>query len=494
MTLSIQWVMEVAQQLADEQGQGLRVIGVKNVRAAKWIEIEPAQSVSVIANWRDDDYVNVDIIGHLSALVHLSSTPPVHPNVTWAAQSDEQTPPLKAQAIYTSRWMFHGSAYQGIEDLIGISPTGIRGILRNDGVPGALLDNVGQLFGLWVMLTQSEDRVVMPVRLLNVEFFGPPPPIGDLLPCDVQIESVDRREVKANMTLWHNHKVWAVFTGWSDWRFETSGQLWSLMRYPERTLFAHTLMNGKGVTLTLAERISTAASSREFLVGRCLNKKERTEYRALSVHRQRDWLAGRIATKDALRQWAWSRGVGTLFPIEIGVDQAVTDRPPQFDVEALPQALQASYALSITHSDGLALAAMLHPERQNGAIGVDLEKVEHRTQEWREVSFSTNELARLASLSKERYDDALTSWWTIKESAAKCASQLGIVAGLGTPQKWQIDAWHMTNEMPLYEEVEVLSSGTANVRLLDKERYFKVAWWLFRRHQQTWACSLCLGD
>ena len=66
--------------------------------------------------------------------------------------------------------MFHGEAYQGIDSLIGIAPQGIRGVIRHDDTPGALLDNVGQLFGLWVMLTQSVDRVVMPVRLERVQF------------------------------------------------------------------------------------------------------------------------------------------------------------------------------------------------------------------------------------------------------------------------------------------------------------------------------------
>ena len=65
--------------------------------------------------------------------------------------------------------MFHGPAYQGIDELTGIAPRGIRGVIRNDGTPGALLDNVGQLFGL-VMLTQAVDRVVMPVRLERVSF------------------------------------------------------------------------------------------------------------------------------------------------------------------------------------------------------------------------------------------------------------------------------------------------------------------------------------
>ena len=49
------------------------------------------------------------------------------------------------------------------------------------------------------------------------------------------IEEVSRREVKARMALWCRGRVWATFEGWRDWRFETSGALWGLMRYPSVT-------------------------------------------------------------------------------------------------------------------------------------------------------------------------------------------------------------------------------------------------------------------
>ena len=196
----------------------------------------------VSARWLDEHEIHVTLKGHLSARAQVLTTPSAPPEIPWVPFEAEQSSPLRATDIYAERWMFHGEAYQGIDALIGIAPKGIRGVIRHDDTPGALLDNVGQLFGLWVMLTQSIDRVVMPVRLERVQFYGPPPPRGAQLPCAVQIEELGRREVKARMVLWYEGQVWATFVGWRDWRFETSGTLWGLMRYPEHNLYSAALV------------------------------------------------------------------------------------------------------------------------------------------------------------------------------------------------------------------------------------------------------------
>ena len=485
MTLSVQWVMEVAQQLADEVGQHLQVRGVQGVRAAKWIEIEPPQVVQVEAKWLSSEMIKVEIKGHLSATVNLSTIAPTVPNLEWSAQEGERIPPITGSQVYAERWMFHGPAYHGIHSLSGISPHGIRGIIENKGTPGALLDNVGQLFGLWVMLTQREDRVVMPVRLEAFKIFGPPPPLEAHLPCTVWIESVTKREVKARMALWYEGAIWATCEGWSDWRFETSGSLWSLMRYPERTLFSLPLLNDQGVTLTLADHISAVASSREFLVGRCLSGDERLEYRSLALDQQRDWIAGRIAAKDALRCAAWNAGAPSLFPIEVTLHPRRTHRPPLF-VES------PKTPLSISHCQGVAMAALLHQRGDSRSLGVDLQSVESRPYSWRKASFHSSELKELDGLPQSKHKEALTLWWSLKEAAAKCASHRGLTEGLGAPKEWLIEQWSNAQGINLNTQLSVLSQGRAVVNHLSSSQRFTIAWWIFDRGDQRWTCGLCV--
>ena len=509
MTLSIQWVMEAAQQIADERSSGLRVVGVEDVRAAKWIELEPENQVTVQATWLSKQVIRVELRGHLSAKVLLEEesvfSTTIAPQHKWEPLEGERSSPLKGEEIYAQRWMFHGPAYHGISSLVGIGPQGIRGILINKGTPGALFDNVGQLFGLWVMLTQREDRVVMPVRLESLKLYGPPPPMGALLSCTAWIDRLERREVCAHMTLWHDGKVWAICEGWSDWRFETSGTLWSLMRYPERALFSQPMLSSAGITLTLAEGISGAASSREFLVGRCLNSPERNEYRALKPKQQRDWLAGRIASKDALRAALWAEGGAPIYPLEVALTCRKENTAPHFDLEPLSLLLQKHSAseelrsrphlirLSISHVNGIAVAAVSLPTRgksQARAIGVDLALVIPRELSWRELSFKTEELERLSSLPKDRHAEALTIWWVIKEAGAKRLAQLGEVSGLGSPSQWLIKEWSSTGALSLDPSFHSLSSGCALLLHPSSKHECRVMWWLFERGGQRWSCAL----
>lgn len=510
MTLSIQWVMETAQQWVNEfdqkQTQPLKVVGVREVRAAKWIEIEPKQLVQVQAYWHDDNEVFVEILGHLTAIVCVALQAPQAPQIQFLPQKNERQAPLTAQEVYSRRWMFHGPAYQGISQLLGISPSGIRGTIRNDGVPGALLDNVGQLFGLWVMLTQSEDRVVMPVRLASFQLFGPPPKLGDELQCTVEITQVDRREVKADMTLWYQGQVWARCEAWRDWRFETSGRLWSLMRYPEQSLYSSILTQKGQVVISLAEGISAAASSREFLVGRCLNRQERKEYRELNNQQQRDWLAGRIASKDALRQWLWSQGARPIYPVEIALKPREVNRAPSYLLKECSSDLwpyvtkkvkteaQSHLSLSITHCEGLALAA-LNTSQTSHAIGIDLSLMTAREPSWAQVSFLPDELARLEALPTSRQQEALSLWWAIKEATAKCASQLGHVQGLGSPKKWNIIDWKALDldAMWTLKGVQNLSRGEAQVCAQHDQRVYRVAWWVFTHQGKGFCLALCLS-
>ena len=496
MTLSIQWVMEVAQQIADEKGLGQRVIGVREVRAAKWIEIEPPGQVKVNARQLENELVEVELKGHLSAKVILAQKAPIKPKIMWEPFNGEQKPPLHAKEIYRNRWMFHGLAYQGIEDFIGIAPQGIRGVIKNIGIPGALMDNVGQLFGLWVMLTQKVDRVVMPVRLAELNIYGPPPSTGALLPCSVQITGLDKHEVKANMVLWHEGKVWATFKGWSDWRFETSGRLWSLMRYPESNLFAHRLLCAQGVTMTLSDSISAVASSREFLVGRCLNQRERKLYRSLPLAKQRDWLAGRIAAKDALRTTVWAKGYGSLFPIEVGIDYKEHTQLPIYQLDEIPSSLHYQYSLSISHCEGLGLAGLIHPNDQALSLGVDLQQIQIREHSWQTISFTNEELNHLNVHNDSERNEVLTIWWSLKEASAKCASQLGLVNGLGTPKDWWVQSWGRSQKLPLETtdtDIKVLSFGQAVVYSPKLEKDFVTFWWCFEKQEKRWACTLCLS-
>jgi hypothetical protein len=55
--------------------------------------------------------------------------------------------------------MFHGEKYQGITEVSAVGTKGIIGKIKGNGGKGSLLDNAGQLFGLWLQLTLVKDRI-----------------------------------------------------------------------------------------------------------------------------------------------------------------------------------------------------------------------------------------------------------------------------------------------------------------------------------------------
>ena len=65
--------------------------------------------------------------------------------------------------------MFHGPAYQGVAAFEAIGDNGINGRLRVPAGKGALLDNMGQLAGYWVM-EQPQDCLAMPIGVDAIRF------------------------------------------------------------------------------------------------------------------------------------------------------------------------------------------------------------------------------------------------------------------------------------------------------------------------------------
>lgn len=145
-----------------------------------------------------------------------------------------------------------------------------------------------------------------------------------------------------------------------------------------------------------------------------LSESERTAMERLTVERRRrDWLAGRIAAKRALR--AAARDCGDPVPayraISVSNDAAGA---PCFTVAGRPE-LARRWNISIAHTDGAALAALADTER-TGTVGVDIERT-------RPLSASLIRYALTADEARRFTDDRRTPApliiWAVKEAVLK---------------------------------------------------------------------------
>jgi phosphopantetheinyl transferase (holo-ACP synthase) len=257
--------------------------------------------------------------------------------------------------------MFHGPAFQGIVDLGPLGQDGITGTIETGRAPGALLDNAGQLLGYWFMASFHVDSLAMPVRVERIEFYEPEPPAGTRVLCNVRIRDLNPVSVRADMELTVAGRLIAKVTGWEDRRLQTDDRLWPVLRDPEKNLLAVVQPEG----YAYFRDIYRQTASQDFLARRFLSEAEREVYLSIGPQGQRQWLAGRVAAKDAVRAWLWNHGSGPIYPAEVEILS---------DANGLPQ-VRGSFAadlhVAIANKDDIAVAVV----SEGSPAHVDIERI-----------------------------------------------------------------------------------------------------------------------
>jgi phosphopantetheine--protein transferase-like protein len=161
-----------------------------------------------------------------------------------------------------------------------------------------------------------------------------------------------------------------------------------------------------------------------------LSRAERELFRRSSApeSRQFEWLAGRAAAKEAVRQ---------LLGDHHGLDV------PRVDIEILPDAwgrprvngawresVPVLAVVSISHTDGLAVAAAGLSEVAGGEelLGIDVEFLRPRPPGFAEVAFDAEELEILHGLPPDLREEWVLRAWCAKEAVGKAMGR-GLVEG-----------------------------------------------------------------
>lgn len=360
--------------------------------------------------------------------------------------------------------MFHGPRFQGVSELTALGDLSVRGVITAPDAPGALLDNVGQLLGYWIMATLTERTTVFPIGMDRIRFHGPEPKPGERLDCLIRITEVTDLTLTADMQLVHEGRVWAEFTGWQDRRFDTDPNIRAVDRFPGR----NTLSTAEPGGWTKVHERWPDLATRELIMRNMLGGAERAGYDALPPVRRRQWLLGRVAAKDAVRGLLWGEGADDIYPAEIAVRNDATGRPLAHGVHG--RAL-GELTVSIAHcrETGVAIA-------RRGACGIDIEEITDRPRSAAEMACDSGELAlldRLVAADPENGPGWFTRFWTAKEAVAKARG-----TGLrGRPADYRVVAADA-------ERLRVVTEGRAyevSVRQVANppglpERQYIVAW------------------
>jgi acyl transferase domain-containing protein/phosphopantetheinyl transferase len=166
-----------------------------------------------------------------------------------------------------------------------------------------------------------------------------------------------------------------------------------------------------------------------------LARRERDFWYALPKNgpRRTEWLLGRIAAKEAIRQWALERHRLQVAPADIEIlpgplGQPVVASAVLADVGLFPD-------VSISHSKGTIVAAVSEPGTR---IGIDFARMEDvRSTDLLRKAFLTEELALLDRKANGNASAAVLHFWCAKEAASKAHGQ-----GLGgEPRNWVVDQY-----------------------------------------------------
>ncbi|QPP10469.1 acyltransferase domain-containing protein [Streptomyces bathyalis] len=474
-TTVIKHLMEIAERAVP----GMRAVGLRDVRLLKWIEAVPAHDVPVAVRRTAPAELEVELTGSSRAVVELAprhDLPPDSvrgvPQAPWPVDpSADRAPDMRAEQLYTERWMFHGPRFQGVTELTAIGDRHVRGVITAPEAPGSLLDNVGQILGYWIMATLTERTTVFPVSVNHIRFHGPEPGVGERLTCSIRITGVTDSSLTADMQLLHEGRVWAELKGWTDRRFDTDAGIRAVDRFPG----CNTLSAQQPEGWSLVHERWPDLATRELVMRNMLGGEERAGYAALPPVRRRQFLLGRIAAKDAVRGVLWAEGAGDVYPAEVSVHNDDEGRP---FVRGVHGRTVGEMTVSIAHRGecGVAIA-------RRGPCGIDVEEITARPQATVEAACGAEELALLRGLSEGGPEHGAESpgseevWFTRMWAAKEAVAKLRGTGLRGRPSDYQVVSADNDRLRVCHggDSYEVRVRETSNPPGLPERRYV-VAW------------------
>lgn len=367
------------------------------------------------------------------------------------AMKGERACQYTARQMYENRFMFHGPRFQRVVSLDRIGENGILGQL--DTIAGsdlfatgydvqlltdpAFLDAVTQLVGYWAKEAFNVGYTVLPIQITELDIYGPTPPAGTRLFCQLEIQQAESRLILSSGYVFdENGRAWLRIGGLGDWRFYWTDDTYEFSQWPKRKLLAQPwptavarLPRSLAVDCFRLEPVQDMPifMSRQILAHLALSADERKTYYSIKgpEKRQIDWLFGRIVAKDAVRAFLKRQHGIEMFPADIVIGKDEHGRPVAQIAGAGPVSILPE--LSMAHTNGLMVALVAAPEA-GLRPGIDIERVQERPLEFIGIAFDSEEQGLLAGLDGRERDERVARFWCAKEAVCKALGK-GLIEG-----------------------------------------------------------------
>lgn len=440
MTMAIEMISEIAACLAPE----LEFLGLEQVRASRWLALDNIDSLLVqcrakLASIDEETGVHriqVELVPEGHETPSTSATvlfgPEIRQDVDVAFTEIGYDLPWRFDIadVYRDGHMFHGPAFQCITDLRELGEPGCVVeltvpapdlLFASTSTPELLtqpcvMDNIGQVLGCWI-LSLFEDTFVLPISVGKIEQYCPAPPPGTKVQVRIEITKLDleAKEVRMDVEVDDgNGYVWMRLTEWTDRIFSMPTRVIDVRRLPHRYSIADVVPlsdDHADQVCMLVERSYLRDIPIDWLARLYLSSAETRAFDELAGQRQRqrEWLMGRIAAKDAVRMWLMRRqGANEMVqPCMVVLENDPQGRP---QIVSLPGDVSWPH-LSISHSGRHAVALV-----GEMPTGIDIEPAAKDPTEILECYASERERQLLAAQSDKTWPTRL---WCAKEAVGK---------------------------------------------------------------------------
>ncbi|MET3534998.1 type I polyketide synthase [Chryseobacterium limigenitum] len=412
MTMIFEQLAEIAQQ----EIEGSQIHKIMNVSVFQWMNVAKPFEKTVKGEWKSTNHAYLDIENFANAEVLLTST--TRPNPTFNLSIGEILPIERTPEEVYDMHMFHGEKYQGITEISKVGTKGIIGKIKGNGGKGSLLDNAGQLFGLWLQLTLTKDRIAFPVKIKDIEFFGDLHDQDGMFECTCSLTEMNDEFAIGDILLTKNGKVWCKISGWQNRRLEIDAALWNVSMSPLHNRLSEEI----APEVFFFHQAYSRVASWDFILKRYFNQTEKQHHQTLLPNKRKSYMVSRVAVKDAVRNLLKKERNHACFPITFEVGKDEVGKP--YLIGDSTKDIHISLAHKGKDAVGIA---------QTGkSVGIDMEIIEERSSGFYDLVFTDNELVLLKDKNQAEWT---TRFWVAKEAYGKF---LG--TGLkGNPKNFEVE-------------------------------------------------------
>jgi acyl transferase domain-containing protein/phosphopantetheinyl transferase len=466
LTMSMEILAEAAMALAP----GRRLIGMRDVRAYRWLSLEAEKlTLKVSATARpgaEGSEVSVQIFDAdgregsasvapiVEGIMVLGDAYPEPPVVEALRLAQERPSKWTPERLYEDM-MFHGPAFRGVVSMdrwgddgaeATLQVLGVEGLFRSTATPAlatdpVLMDQPGQVVGFWIAEHVETGAVVFPFHLEALHLYGPSPAARERLKCQARIALIGDQQVRSDLDIVDSSgRLRARLVGWWDRRFDLPKRFLRFLHAPREVVLSEAWPAPVGGLAGgfCAHRLALDSFPVAFFTAHggvwqralahlILGPRERELWRGLRTPEPRrlEWLLGRVVAKDALRVFLAEHHGIRLSPADVEIIPDEHGRPVPggawtADVPRVP-------ILSLSHAAGVAVAVVGDGNSAAG-VGVDLEHAGRLKDGAEELAFTSSEQGLLASVADSRQESWPLRLWCAKEAVAK-ALGLGLVGG-----------------------------------------------------------------